>query len=89
MHKYSQKAGSFVVMAHYTGEDREVRSFTVDAETPIRQIFSILWPNGVTEGIAGTRFCPTPVRIEIAADERTIPAVDEPNIYEVHKAPAA
>jgi hypothetical protein len=82
MHKYSQKATSFVVMAHYAGENREVRSFVVDEKTPIGEVFRTLWPVGDHEVLAGSRFAPTPFRIEIAPDEKSITAVDEPSPFE-------
>jgi hypothetical protein len=89
MHKYSQKATSFVVMAHYAGEPSIVRSFTLSAETPIREVFTSLWPTGMNEGLAGTQFARTPLRIEILPDEKSIPIIDEPDQFSTAKAAAA
>ena len=81
MHKYSQNAGSFIVVAHYAGEPATIRSFSLNADSPIKDIFASLWPNGVKEIVAGTRFAKTPIRIEIVPDESSIPAIDESNPF--------
>ncbi|WP_457935990.1 hypothetical protein [Mesorhizobium sp. 10J20-29] len=89
MHKYSQKATSFVVMAHYAGEPSVVRSFTLSAETPLREVFTSLWPTGVSETFAGTQFARTPLRIEILPDEKSIPVIDEPDPFSTAEPTAA
>jgi hypothetical protein len=77
MHKYSQKAASFVVMAYYDHENPTVRSFTVRSETPVGEIFQSLWPTGSSEVLAGTHFARIPFRVEILPDESSIPAVED------------
>jgi hypothetical protein len=81
MHKYSQKASSFVVMAHYGGENPSVRSFTIAAETPVSEIFQSLWPRGFSEMLAGSQFARIPFRVEISPDESSIPAAEEPDPF--------
>lgn len=87
MHKYSQKAASYIVIAHYGGEEPTVRSFSLSSETPIREIFNSLWPE--SEILAGSRFAPIPLRIEILADEKTIPKIEEPGLFDEPKTVAA
>ena len=71
----AQKAGSFVAVADFADDTRKIIAFSPDA--PIREVFEAFWPIELSHSVlAGTRFHPLPIRIEILPDERTVPRDD-------------
>ncbi|MER8873372.1 hypothetical protein NKI04_26290 [Mesorhizobium sp. M0814] len=84
MNKNSNRATSFIAVAHYEGPDKfqgEVReSSAFSPSDTLKDVFAAFWPapdDHIGAALAGHRGR-LPLRIEIMPDAKTIP-VDEPH----------
>ncbi|RWO25252.1 MAG: hypothetical protein EOS10_31005 [Mesorhizobium sp.] len=81
MDKNSNRATSFIAVAHYNGSENEVVKSAAFAPTStIQDIFSAFWPAADDHAgiaLANWRTGRLPLRIEIMPDANTIP-VDKP-----------
>jgi hypothetical protein len=69
------------VTAHYAGE-HSARTVTVSPDTPVKDLIAAFWPTDrFAQAFIGTVHSPLPISIEITPDERSIPHVEEPDIF--------